>query len=259
MAEVKVGERYEQQKGGVYEVIAIAKHTETTDEMVVYRRQSDGEVYARPKPIFEGDRKGKPRFMRVVRDEIPDDADPPPGWERYTVTDDDGCSGESLHVRRVGPDTVTVQEAWRQHNEARRADISVRLNMKREAEDNAAKIERLESSAVNLKWEAADAERRKKHWKVQHANALEGTKLAEARVRDLSCVHSDCGKCLACDNYCLNNNIRVALDTIRSLIARAIPCEVCGFCGSSWATLGAVEAHDETCPVTAARELLEVL
>lgn len=43
---------------------------------------------------------------------IPDDAPPPPGWERYQFSDEDGCPHESLHVRRIGPRTVTVQQAW---------------------------------------------------------------------------------------------------------------------------------------------------
>ena len=46
---------------------------------------------------------------------IPDDANPPPGWSRYTITDEDGSQHESLHVRRDEPQTLTVQEAWSQH------------------------------------------------------------------------------------------------------------------------------------------------
>lgn len=58
--------------------------------------------------------------QQVIDDPIPDDAEPPPGWERYTITDDDGCPHTSLHVRRSGPETVTVQEAWAEYRRLRR-------------------------------------------------------------------------------------------------------------------------------------------
>ncbi len=54
-----------------------------------------------------------PPSMRVG---IRDDADPPPGWERYTITDEDGRQYQSLRVRRIEPITVTVQEAWTMHD-----------------------------------------------------------------------------------------------------------------------------------------------
>lgn len=45
---------------------------------------------------------------------MPDDAEPPPGWERYQVTDEDGCPYTALQVRRVKT-KATVQEAWAEH------------------------------------------------------------------------------------------------------------------------------------------------
>ena len=45
---------YRHFKGGRYEVIAIAKHSETLEEMVVYRAlYGDGGVWVRPASIWE--------------------------------------------------------------------------------------------------------------------------------------------------------------------------------------------------------------
>ena len=54
-----------------YTVIGIALHTETEEDMVVYQRQSDQQLYVRPRDMFmeevdkpEFDYKG-PRFVYV--------------------------------------------------------------------------------------------------------------------------------------------------------------------------------------------------
>ncbi len=48
----KKGEIYKHFKGNLYEILAIAKHTETMEEMVVYQ-EADGEaVYVRPLSMF---------------------------------------------------------------------------------------------------------------------------------------------------------------------------------------------------------------
>ena len=48
MDEIKLG-KYRHFKGGEYEVIAIAKHSETLEKMVVYRAlYGAGEVWVRP-------------------------------------------------------------------------------------------------------------------------------------------------------------------------------------------------------------------
>ncbi|MDE5540129.1 MAG: DUF1653 domain-containing protein [Bacilli bacterium] len=50
MREVKVGALYKHFKGDTMEVIAIAKHSETLEEMVIYKHK--GEVWARPLDMF---------------------------------------------------------------------------------------------------------------------------------------------------------------------------------------------------------------
>ena len=57
MSEIKLG-LYEHYKGGRYEVIGVARHSETLQEMVVYRAVYDSEefgsdaLWVRPKEMF---------------------------------------------------------------------------------------------------------------------------------------------------------------------------------------------------------------
>lgn len=58
---------YRHYKGGIYKVIAIAKHTETGEEMVVYRSLDDErQLWVRPLEMFRErikvDGKPVPRF-----------------------------------------------------------------------------------------------------------------------------------------------------------------------------------------------------
>lgn len=50
MNEIKIG-KYQHFKGKVYEVIGTARHSETLEELVVYKNDS-GELWARPKKMF---------------------------------------------------------------------------------------------------------------------------------------------------------------------------------------------------------------
>ena len=50
--ELHEGQHYRHYKGGQYTVIAVAKHTETLEEMVVYRSDADNSVWVRPKSMF---------------------------------------------------------------------------------------------------------------------------------------------------------------------------------------------------------------
>jgi len=57
MAELKLG-KYEHYKGKQYEVIGLARHSETLDELVIYKALYDSEefgnnaLWVRPKKIF---------------------------------------------------------------------------------------------------------------------------------------------------------------------------------------------------------------
>lgn len=67
--EIKLG-RYRHFKGMEYEVIAIARHSETLEEMVVYRAlYGDGDVWVRPVAMWQERvvREGKdlPRFTYI--------------------------------------------------------------------------------------------------------------------------------------------------------------------------------------------------
>ena len=67
--ELKLG-RYEHYKGGEYQVLGIAKHSETSEELVVYKALYDkGDLWVRPVKMFleEVDVGGKkvPRFKYI--------------------------------------------------------------------------------------------------------------------------------------------------------------------------------------------------
>ena len=52
MREIKAGQKYKHFKGTMIEVIDIAKHSETLEEMVVYKHLEDGEIWVRPIEMF---------------------------------------------------------------------------------------------------------------------------------------------------------------------------------------------------------------
>ena len=49
----KIGGKYKHYKGGSYEVITLAKHTETDETMVVYKSLEFGSIYTRPLSVWE--------------------------------------------------------------------------------------------------------------------------------------------------------------------------------------------------------------
>jgi hypothetical protein len=63
-------EKYKHYKGREYEVIGLAKHSETLEELVVYRAlYGEGQIWVRPLKMFleevEVDGKKIPRFSPV--------------------------------------------------------------------------------------------------------------------------------------------------------------------------------------------------
>ncbi len=64
MQEVALG-RYRHYKGKEYEVIGVARHSETLEELVVYKALYDnelGSLWVRPVAMFLGEVDGKKRF-----------------------------------------------------------------------------------------------------------------------------------------------------------------------------------------------------
>jgi hypothetical protein len=70
---VRLG-KYQHYKGGLYEVIGLARHSETLEELVIYRSLSDGKLWVRPKTIFlenvRVDGKQIPRFTCQEQDDV---------------------------------------------------------------------------------------------------------------------------------------------------------------------------------------------
>lgn len=67
---VVIGGKYEHYKGKPYRVLAIAKHSETLEEMVVYQQlYGEGGVWVRPLGMFletvEVEGKTVPRFRYI--------------------------------------------------------------------------------------------------------------------------------------------------------------------------------------------------
>jgi len=69
--EVKIG-KYRHFKGRIYEVIAIAKHSETLEEMVVYKHNDD--IWVRPYSMFieKVDKEKYPNISQEYRFELID-------------------------------------------------------------------------------------------------------------------------------------------------------------------------------------------
>lgn len=64
MQEITIGKTYRHYKGNLYKIITFAKHSETTEEMIVYQSVKAGDVWVRPMKMWNEvvDEKGTLRF-----------------------------------------------------------------------------------------------------------------------------------------------------------------------------------------------------
>ena len=63
--EIIPGAKYRHFKGGEYELIDVARHSETNEELVVYCSLADGKVWARPKTMFVDKAGDVRRFEKI--------------------------------------------------------------------------------------------------------------------------------------------------------------------------------------------------
>ena len=73
--EVKAGQKYRHFKGASMEVIAIAKHSETKELLVIYEHLDTNEIWARPIDMFlsEVDHDKYPDVKQKYRFELEED------------------------------------------------------------------------------------------------------------------------------------------------------------------------------------------
>ena len=64
MQEIAVGKFYKHYKGNLYKIIALGKHSENLEEMIVYQSVKDGQFWIRPKSMWNEiiDNNGTLRF-----------------------------------------------------------------------------------------------------------------------------------------------------------------------------------------------------
>ncbi len=52
MQKIEVGKIYKHYKGNIYKIIALAKHSETNEDMIVYQNVEKGDIWTRPKTMW---------------------------------------------------------------------------------------------------------------------------------------------------------------------------------------------------------------
>ena len=118
----KAGEIYRHFKGNTYQIIAIAKHSETEEKMVVYQPlYADGDIYVRPLDMFMSpvDKEKYPeveatyRFTLVQQEEMKVDAGIMEFLDAHTYADrlkiftnmQHRLTGDMINIMAVSMDT----------------------------------------------------------------------------------------------------------------------------------------------------------
>jgi len=64
---IEIGKTYKHYKGNLYKIVALAKHSETLEDMIIYESVKDGKTWVRPAYMWNEtvDNKGTLRFTAV--------------------------------------------------------------------------------------------------------------------------------------------------------------------------------------------------
>ena len=67
MQKIEIGKIYRHYKGNLYKIIALAKHSETLEDMVVYSSLDNSKIWTRPQKMWNEivDDKGTLRFKLI--------------------------------------------------------------------------------------------------------------------------------------------------------------------------------------------------
>jgi len=67
MQEITIGKTYKHYKGNIYKILAIGKHSENLEEMIVYQSVKDEVIWIRPKSMWNDiiDNNGTLRFSLI--------------------------------------------------------------------------------------------------------------------------------------------------------------------------------------------------
>ena len=67
MQEISIGKTYRHFKGNMYKIIGFAKHSETCEEMIVYKALKNDSTWVRPASMWNEvvDEKGTLRFTLI--------------------------------------------------------------------------------------------------------------------------------------------------------------------------------------------------
>ena len=52
MQKIEIGKTYKHYKGNIYKIIALAKHSENLEDMIVYQAVEDGKTWVRPATMW---------------------------------------------------------------------------------------------------------------------------------------------------------------------------------------------------------------